>query len=93
MQAERQETLVGEGEAQESSLTNNRKDRQHHALAKYGNYRNYYFHRTATIPDARLSLLPRDLFQHKSCPRSRMQCWEADYRDMQVFGCFDMLLA
>jgi 7SK snRNA methylphosphate capping enzyme len=66
MQAERQEKLVGEGEAQDSSLTNNRKDRQHHALAKHGNYRNYYFHRTATIPDARLSLLPRDIFQHRA---------------------------
>ena len=66
MQAESQEMPVGEGEARDSSLTNNRKDRQHHALAKYGNYRNYYFHRTASIPDARLSLLPRDLFQHKS---------------------------
>ena len=66
MQAERLEMQVAEGEAADSSLTNNRKDRQHHALAKYGNYRNYYFHRTATIPDARLSLLPRDLFQHKA---------------------------
>lgn len=53
-------------EAPDSTLTNNRKNRQHHALAAYGNYRNYYFHRTATVPDARLSLLPQDLFLHKA---------------------------
>lgn len=53
-------------QAANCAITNNRKDRQHHALAKYGNYRNYYFHRTATVPDDRLSLLPRELFQDKA---------------------------
>jgi 7SK snRNA methylphosphate capping enzyme len=58
--------VVMQAQSVDSLLTNNRKDRQHHALAKYGNYRNYYFHRTATVPDDRLSLLPRDLFQNKA---------------------------
>ena len=47
-------------------LTNNQKDRKHHALATHGNYRNYYFHRTTAIPDARLSLLPPEIFLQKS---------------------------
>jgi 7SK snRNA methylphosphate capping enzyme len=49
----------------EPPLNNTRKDHVHHALAAHGNYRNYYFHRAASIPDARLSLLfpHRDLFQ------------------------------
>ena len=49
-----------------SVLTNNRKGRQHHALAAYGNYRNYYFHRTAAVPDPRLCLLPPEIFLQKS---------------------------
>jgi 7SK snRNA methylphosphate capping enzyme len=53
-------------QAGNSFITKNRKNRQHHALARYGNYRNYYFHRTATVPDDRLSLLPRDFFQGKA---------------------------
>lgn len=48
------------------ALTNNRKDRQHHALALHGNYWNYYFHRTAAVPDARLSLLPPEIFTNKT---------------------------
>lgn len=50
----------------DSALTNNRKDRQHHALAAYGNYRNYYFHRATAVPDPRLSLLPPEIFLQKS---------------------------
>lgn len=63
---ESQDAFQSEVQAADLSPTKNRKDRQHHALAKYGNYRNYYFHRTATVPDSRLSLLPRDLFQNRS---------------------------
>ncbi|KAI5476467.1 ribosomal L11 methyltransferase, PrmA [Pseudohyphozyma bogoriensis] len=40
-------------------------NRQHHELAQWGNYHNYYFHRTPVVPDARLSLLPRALFTSK----------------------------
>lgn len=51
------------GEAGQPLLNNTRKDHIHHALASYGNYRNYYFHRAAAVPDARLSLLPLELIQ------------------------------
>jgi 7SK snRNA methylphosphate capping enzyme len=55
----------------EPPQNNTRKDHAHHALAAHGNYRNYYFHRAASIPDARLSLLspfgdPGELFQDRA---------------------------
>ncbi|KAM0792817.1 hypothetical protein ACM66B_002583 [Microbotryomycetes sp. NB124-2] len=47
-------------------LTNTARDRARHRELEHGNYRNYYNHRQQATPDARLSLLPLDLFRDKS---------------------------
>lgn len=47
------------------SLSNTARDRARHRELRYGNYHNYYAHRAQSIPDARLALLPRALFDGK----------------------------
>ncbi|KAM0751760.1 Bin3-domain-containing protein [Meredithblackwellia eburnea MCA 4105] len=49
--------------APESLLSGNQRNKIKHASHPFGNYFNYYFHRTAAVPDARLALLPTNLFK------------------------------
>lgn len=50
---------------QPTALSNTAIDRARHRVHEHGNYYGYYGFRTQTIPDARLSLLPRELFEGK----------------------------
>ncbi|KAK4056274.1 hypothetical protein OIO90_002718 [Microbotryomycetes sp. JL221] len=49
----------------DAAVSNKARDRARHQNLEHGNYPNYYFHRQQSVPDARLSLLPVDLFKQK----------------------------